>query len=247
MNLLESLGISANESACYLRLVENGECSAIQMAEMTGLGRTNVYHLLERLKDRGVVEKIGEGRKTKFRARHPEALGTLLDAEEQRLRTTRRMLEFELPRLAMNFALGDNKSGVYRFEGKAGLERVYDELIRDRVRIDSVLNRALLWGLLAEHNAQFIKAQVKHRIKNRAICVDHEDSSKVDASEYREVRYLPPEKLPLSVDFRITTKKVVITSLTEDNVVGIILNDPEIVRNFGFLFEYMWGIAGEHS
>ena len=68
-------------------------------------------------------------------------------------------------------------------------------------------------------------------------------SSAADFGQFREVRYLDPDKLPLSIDFRITKKKVVITTLTNENVVGIILTDPVVTKNFGFIFDFLWGIA----
>jgi hypothetical protein len=54
---------------------------------------------------------------------------------------------------------------------------------------------------------------------------------------------LDPEKLPFSMDFKVTAKKIVLTTLVDGEVVGIILNDPSMVKNFGCLFEFLWQLA----
>jgi sugar-specific transcriptional regulator TrmB len=246
-DLFTKLGLTPNEYNCYVYLLENGERPASDVSKKTKISRTNVYYLLSNLEQRQVIERLGEGRKITFRAKNPKNLEILLQRKEDEIRDARELLRAELPTLMMNHSLGFNEGGVYRFEGKEGLKRVYDELIRDRLPINVILNRALLWDFLTEHNQEHIRQRIKYRIKARSICVDYTSSKENDKAQLREVRYIDPKKLPLTVDFRMTSKKVILSTLIDGDIVGIIHTDKQIVQNFSLLFEFLWGIALEED
>lgn len=242
-SVFSKIGLSPKEERCYTYLLEHGEQTAARISKDTGIARTNMYHILGSLQDRHLIDAVEGSGKTLYSATHPEALENLLEKQEAEIKETRRLLQAELPRMAMNFALLDNKSGVYRFEGIQGLVRVYDELVRDKLTVNSLMSRELLRKVIADYNPQYIKKRVRNKIRSRVIAVDAERIATPDAWELREIRYLDPKKLPFQMDFKVTAKKIVLTTLSEGEIVGIILNDPGVVKNFGHLFEFLWETA----
>ena len=63
--ILQKLGLSQNESKVYLYLDKNGSKKAKEIAENQKIPRTQTYHLLTALQNKGIVVLIS-GRITKF-------------------------------------------------------------------------------------------------------------------------------------------------------------------------------------
>lgn len=45
------------------------------------------------------------------------------------------------------------------------------------------------------------------------------------------------------MDLKISKKKVVMTTFIKSSAVGIIIVDPEIIKNYQFLFDFLWAYA----
>ncbi len=63
--ILQKLGLTQNESKVYLYLDKNGSKKAKEIAENQKIPRTQTYHLLTALQNKGIVVLIS-GRITKF-------------------------------------------------------------------------------------------------------------------------------------------------------------------------------------
>lgn len=83
INDLKRLGLNQSECAVYLFLLQNGESSPPTVSRETKIARTNCYHLLNGLEQKGLIEiKEHEGRKA-YRARNPESLLGMLDVQRR--------------------------------------------------------------------------------------------------------------------------------------------------------------------
>lgn len=243
LHLLLQSGLNEAESHLYLALLKSGPQRAALLAETSGVSRTNTYNVLEQLQRKGLVEKEGGGRKSVFRALHPQRLEAFFDEQQATLNSRREQLRSHLSRLTVDFSLAEGGPGVYRFEGKEGMIRVYQELIKDRIRVDSIVDRNLLRTTISDYNPEYIRQRVKYRIHSRIISPSGFQGKSSDQSEFREVRILDQKKFPFEMDLKITAKKVVMTTFRQSSISGMIIIDSEVIRNYQVLFEFLWGIA----
>lgn len=79
-------GLSAKAAGVYVTALEAGEAlSPKSLVLKSKLHRQYVYDALYELEDRGLVMKVGDGRRVKYQAASPDRL--LQDAEKQRIET----------------------------------------------------------------------------------------------------------------------------------------------------------------
>lgn len=145
--------------------------------------------------------------------------------------------------LVVDYDLSGQRPGVFRFDGLEGLQRVYDENLKDSDDIDIIMNRPLFRNFAGDYNKYFVDMRKRYSIHTRVITPDTEFINSADESDLRAVRYIPHEKFPFEIDLKITPKRVAITTLKEDIATGITILDPEIAINFKLIFELLWNIA----
>lgn len=243
--LLQQLQLNDNEIAVYSGLLSYGGQSAAELCTRVGLTRTNTYQVLERLITKQLVTKTKTGATTIFHAAHPEALNQLLAQQQDQFSTIQRQLDAIIPDLVSTYALAEEQPGVFRFEGKQGMIRAYEELLKDRLPLRSIQNRESLREFIADYNPIFVARRVQLKIPHRIISVTPNiplTSKGQDQEEMREVRYVKSKVLPWNMDLKITEKKIVMTTFKKESAVGIIVVDPEITRNYQFLFEFLWSV-----
>ncbi len=74
---LETLGFTGQEAALYRALLEHGDLNGYEAAKETGISRSNAYHALASLVDKGFADRV-EGDSTRYAALPPEDLAALL-------------------------------------------------------------------------------------------------------------------------------------------------------------------------
>jgi sugar-specific transcriptional regulator TrmB len=238
--LLEKLGLNRGEMEVYDFLLRTGTLPANEIAAKVGLTRTNTYNIIEALKEKGLLEDERGQSKKLFRARHPDCLKLLIDQKRHDLSSAQEELERSYQELVSDFALSQHSIGVFRFAGKEGMERAYNELLKDGKDLHSIMNRPKYREFMAQFNPGFVRTRVKKRIFHKIISPKHPRIREDDGQLLRQVRYLSANTFPWSMDIKINSERVVMTTLTEDAAAGIIIHDPVIAGNFLILFNFLW-------
>lgn len=76
-NTLASIGFTGQEAALYRALLEHGDLNGYEAAKETGISRSNAYHTLASLVDKGFADRV-EGDSTRYAALPPNDLAALL-------------------------------------------------------------------------------------------------------------------------------------------------------------------------
>lgn len=127
--LLGTLGLSPEESAAYLALLEHGPANVSDISRQTKLHRPAVYQVLPELMDRGLVTSVPHGKQKWYAAEPPDKLHSLLE-------TARSEFDKLLPDLERAFAVNAKKPVVKSLDGIQGIRFVYDDLLRTLKRGD---------------------------------------------------------------------------------------------------------------
>ena len=64
---LKRIGLSEAEIKVYLSLLKLGKANVTKLAEESGVHRTNIYSILDKLKEMGLVSYFNEDNKMKFK------------------------------------------------------------------------------------------------------------------------------------------------------------------------------------
>ena len=91
--ILYKFGISSNQSKVYLCLSKSGPKTASQLAQILNLPRTETYHILKALKQKGCIHEL-DSKPMKFGALSIEQfLEKLIHLESQKLEKLNQILE----------------------------------------------------------------------------------------------------------------------------------------------------------
>jgi len=127
---LATLGFTGQEASLYRALLEHGELNGYEAAKETGISRSNAYHALASLVEKGFADRI-EGESLRYAALPVQDLSTLL----------RRRTEASLEHLARSAPVRKNASAP--FLSISGHDKVLEKMgllvdtARDRVYLSA--------------------------------------------------------------------------------------------------------------
>lgn len=252
--LLLHIGMTENEAAVYGALLALGTVSVGELTKETALKRSNLYNILESLIGRGAAVKTEKKGVAYFQATDPESLRALAYRQEEQARHHRESLELALPSLQSLYQLANAKPSTHSFEGVAGVQRVYDDIIRTKK--DILLMRSVYDNDLPELkktvDAQ-IRRQVKNGIRTRVIAPFVPNTQyrflHLDEKNLVERRMVPKEQFTLPAQVIVYGNKVAITALQDkDAIISTIIENVHIAETMRMMFEYMWAKSeGEHA
>jgi sugar-specific transcriptional regulator TrmB len=127
--ILEKIGLTKNESAIYLALLELGTSNISQISEKTSIHRPLIYKALPSLLEKKLITKTQKLKSVVYGAEPPNRLETLFDDFKIDF--------FEiLPDLEDTYAGSEKRPKIRFLEGKDGTKRVFDDVVRSLKKND---------------------------------------------------------------------------------------------------------------
>lgn len=128
--ILRKAGLTESQAKGYLALIEHGDLSPTELAEKTGESRTNGYMICDKLVALGLATKK-EGTKALYSPNHPSALEALAEKRRKVVARNERDVKQNINNLIDYFYDKRDTPGVITEVGRAGIERVYNEILDD--------------------------------------------------------------------------------------------------------------------
>ncbi len=244
--IVESAGLSSEQSRVYLSLLEGGLSSARHLSSKTNTGRALTYKILGQLTLLKLVEKKKTyGRVALFAPTHPDRLKELLRDRQKITEQSIATLQSSFGSLSSAYNLLQGKPNVQFYEGAEGLQHVYNDILdlNQDIRVISspiTEGRVEVLHLIREQ----IKKQVAQNIKTKAI-TPIETKSEIATPVSEDEKYLitrksvPAEKLHIPAQIIIYGDKVAITNFKE-TLITVLMESKYIAETFRIMFEYIW-------
>lgn len=240
MNNLEQplieFGLSPNETKVYLAALELGETTISRIAKKSKVKRATTYLAVSALQARGLLSASKKGKRSVYYAQNPKKLVESFD--EKRESIMRAIPEL----LAISNAI-DVKPKIQYFEGRAGIEEVFKDILR------SPGNEVLEWyseSYVTDFDEKFFSTyftpeRIRKDIHVRAILPDipfMREREARNVEEMRQTRLIDPAKYHIRMELNVYDKKISIVSFKEE--FGIIIESEIIHDSLKNLFELMW-------
>ena len=244
---LINLGLSDNEAKVYMAMLELGSATVLEISAKAGVNRPTTYVQIESLKKMGLVSSQMKGKKQLFIAESPDQLEFVIDRERKAIEDKKEELKKILPELASLFSVSGDKPQVRFFEGKEGLMKMQDELLKSKIK--EVVGFTTTEGVLnvfPDHVKNYAPRRVQKGIKARTIYTDKRGAilKRNDEPMLREAKFVPPDKFPFKSDITIYSDNIAISAL-EGKAVGVIITHKELADSFRALFNLLWSSLGE--
>ncbi len=246
-NLLQKIGLTSKESKVYLSSLQLGQDTAFNIAKKAEIKRSTCYVILDSLIEKGFVTTLKTKKALLFIPQEPAKLLNMLKEKEDSLNEA-------LPELIGLFNLSPQKPKIQVFQGKTGIETIYQEVI-DSLKKSEVLT----FGTLAHFKSAYqnlmkkwYKATKNKRFKIREIITQEAFSTnyfkkiKENKNLNHQIKFLAKDKKIFDNDNIIYANKLAIFS-TKKELFVILIESPAIVNTYRILFDLAWQSAKKYS
>jgi len=119
-----ALGLSSGESKVYFALLKRGACTVRDISKEAGFHRTNIYDVLEKLKEKGLVVSYAEGKVAKYKVSDPQNLFNLLNEKKE-------LLSVAFPEIEKIYKGRAEPVEVEVLKGKEGMKALFNDMLRE--------------------------------------------------------------------------------------------------------------------
>ena len=240
---LEFIGFSEKEVLVYLALLELGKGTVTQISRRAGINRPTGYHVLASLETKELARTSGKEPKQEYVAESPDQIEKLLvkkiESDQTYIKEARKII----PELRSMHNVVDRPKVLF-YEGKEGLEKVYEDTLTSHETIRAYANVSEMHEALPHYFPLYYKRRTDKGISIRAIFPTNKagfERAGEDANEARESALVPADKYYFSPEINIYDNKVMIASWKEK--LGIIIESKEISDSMKKVFELSWAEA----
>ncbi len=240
LQLLKNAGLNEKESKVYLALLEIGQATVQEIADVSELKRPIIYVLLDEMLQKGFVNTLPNNKIKTYQAIDPGAISA-------QMQTSAKNFSEMLPIFKTLINKGGKKPKISFFDTKAGIQRIYDEINRqkDAVFIASIARLDLHFP---GSSSEWIKSyKLKfNKLSSRTIIPDHPQDIKIAKSFLKVTNKVQIKKLPVfdacDMDIAVYGDKLAITTFEESPF--LVLIESKAVPSFFLpIFEILWKTA----
>ena len=231
---LENVGLSPNESKCYLTLLKLGSASANEVSRKSGVHRVSVYDALRGLREKGLVSQVTKENKLLFEAGNPEKIQQMIEEKELILKEAKEIV----PSLFLDFNSAKEKQEIHSYKGLAGIKTVLQEMLKSKTEILDFGAEYKIKEFLPHDYPWWDKERIKNKIKMRIVANIKIKPVKIPLTQIKYV----PSKFNSSVSTYIFDNKVAMVMWVE-NPLAMVVEHKLIYDSYRNYFEYLWKSA----
>lgn len=236
-NLLK-IGLTEGEAKVYLALSELGSSTVGPIVKKSKVAYSNIYDILNRLIEKGIVSFIVKNKTKYFQAASPSNLIQYLDKKEEEIIHEREALKKILPDLE-RLQEAKLKQEAEVFIGKKGLRTAYEKLFKNVSKKDEILFFYIHDEKYAEESDLFYNSIVDlvREIKNRGMCnMEYKKSWFSKKSKHLTMKF---SNLPLPGNIDIINDKILLVSW-DKTIFSVLIHSRSLANNLRNYFNEMW-------
>ena len=251
--ILIEAGLSEEQSAIYSALLDKGPLKAGAISAWTGLKRGLIYKVLDQLENMGLISKKGgEGTVTVFSPNHPSKLAEIIEQKEKSFALAKETVLFSLGQLSSKFNLLSGKPNVQFYEGKEGVEKVLEDTLHSKDEILTYVDMEIVEKHFKDINDKYVEKRSKLEIKKRLLVVNNNFTNELfhkwhkEKTNFFSVTDLKMVKTPIEEvegAIQIYENKIGIITISNENLISIIIEDIRINKLFKSMFEALYLVS----
>ena len=232
---LASLGLEPLQAKVYIAALELGGATVQALSRKAAVNRTTIYTFIDSMRDQGYLHETKRGKRKVYTAADPD---TVYDLAENRMNDLRVLL----PELRAIQNATEKKPKVTYYNGMAGIEEVYLDMIKDKQPITAYEDlEHLKKGLPARIYDWFPKARSKNDIGIKSISRDTEHArefSKQNIGFLRTNKYIKTDDL--KTDINIYGNKVALMDLRGEPPFCVVIENKHLADTMRSLWQQLW-------
>ncbi len=241
---LRKAGLTDGEVRVYLALTEEGSSTVGKIVDRSGVTKSIIYQILEKLINKGLVSFIYKDKTKYFQAAPPDSLLEFLHKKQEELQETEHKIQEIIPQLSLKRALA-KRSHVTVYEGFKGIMTVYSKRFEKLKAGDEYLNLGLP-ATQPEHHHIFWKKDHKERIKRKVKAKLLYDTNVTDQvlTDRNSFWGCDARRMPFDIEtpsWILIYKDVVVIAIPQGlQPFAIEIENPEVAKSFNRYFKWFW-------
>lgn len=246
-DFFKQLGLSNEQSAIYLSLVEKGPNQARKIALETKIPRTLCYKILADMIQQGLVykEETPEKPVAVFFPSPPSAFRNLITKKKEVIEHLDTSFNTLAGSLSAEWNRMWKKPSISLYEGVDGIKRIYDDILDSKESEICVISSPLDMDndvrlIMKDRIAQ----QARRGIRTRAITPLREDlintiKQEIDEKNLITRKKLTQAELPIPAQLIIYGESVSITNFS-NNVTNFVIHSKKTADTLRLIFDLLW-------
>jgi predicted transcriptional regulator len=231
---LLAIGLTSNEAKVYLVLLKLASANVNEITKKSGVHRVNVYDILDRLTEKGLVSRIISNKKKVYQAANPEVLKEIIRKKEFQVVKA-------LPELMSDYNINPQKEEVYYFHGPDGVYTAYMMMLAQNKTLYAIGGSGRTRTFLKHRHDKFAMEMKKRKAKVKALY--YEFTRKTGVVKDFDVRYLPDKyQNPTMID---VCGSLVVILIATGEVSAIVIDNQVLADSYKKYFDLLWSTVAE--
>jgi len=240
---LREAGLTDGEVKVYIGLLSIGSSTTGPIVDESGISRSIVYQILEKLIEKGLVSYVIKEKTRYYQSAEPQKILDYIDVRAKEIQSNRDHVKKMLPQLKLKMDEAP-PSEVRIFEGFKGMVTVHEHTYD---RLES--GEEYFYLGIAEHQPEFMhaywkkdhKRRAKAGIKTKLLFNQSADRSILEnRNSYwgSDARYMP-----IDIDtpaWFVGYKDIAVISIPSENPITIEIKNKKIADSFKAYFDAFW-------
>ena len=227
---LVKLGLTGAEAVIYSSVLKLGVCTVKDISKDTGFHRTNIYDILEQLKEKGLISDYKESKTAKYQAADPNNFYAFLNEKKE-------ILNSIFPDLEKLYNEKTEAIQVEVFKGNEGMKVAFRDILKTGKPLYAFGVKGQLRDKLSVFSQQWLRDLKNKKIKYYGIYTKKDHLPPY----YTEVKFVS-EELSSPVATFIYGDKINI-NIWEPSLTAIVITSPLVASMYKKHFDLLWKIA----
>ena len=240
---LREIGFTEGEEKVYLALLKIGSSTSGAIAKESGVSRSKLYEILEKLSRKGIVSHFKKNNVEHFSAAPPKRILDYLGEKEKSIELQRKEFEKHIPMYENIFERKIFMQEAEVFEGMEGIKNVR-EIALNKMKPGETMyyfgnpssGHENVLGYWDDWNERRIKKRINSYIIYNQDAKDYGERRK--RLKYTKVKFLR-RKGPTHAWIEIYGDTVAIV-LKKDTPMSVVINNRLVAESFKTYFEILW-------
>jgi predicted DNA-binding transcriptional regulator len=251
MNLeyLKKIGLTNGEIKVYSAVLDLGISSLSKIQEKTGIERRNIYDILNKLIEKGMISYTLEKGKKTFQITHPKKILSYLDDKKEKINDSISEIKEHIPDLISLYNESKTEIRAEIFRGDESIKALLTEILGHKESYWMGGNSFEDYKAVSENLVIWFEHWMKKRAKKKHLMYDLVSNgtwlkglepNKLDIHKKNHYKYSElPKGISVPMVIIIFEEKVV-QILWSKQPFAFVLEDKKIKDSFMKYFNYFW-------
>lgn len=238
LEILKKIGLSEGEITIYSALLDLGKAPLNKIHEKTGIERRNIYDILNKLIERGLVSYVLENKRRLFQISHPNKIKGYVEEKKHELEEIGKEIEKEIPLVLekFNFKRPEINAEIYR--GVEGIKAIFEDTLNYKENY-FIGGGWYIAKKLPHYWANYNKRRIKSGVKWYNLSRYETKKEEIPEKRLTRIKFLPEEFSGNPNVIFIYGDKVA-NVLWGKEFFAFVIESKEIAENYKRYHKYLW-------